>query len=101
MNSNVIAVSMVTLISNVALALPTKQVCKSTTKEIAVCIEEPNMYGRVMLTVRGVKSFLNESTQVGTYKDEHYAFDGDSIERIESGEVLGLLCHQATPGFCR
>ena len=101
MKSKVCAFSIAMLIPNVVSASPTKQFCKSATKEIVVCMEEPNVYGRVALTIRGIKRFLNESAQVGIYKDEHFSFDGTSVEMIDSGEVVGVMCEQATPGFCR
>jgi hypothetical protein len=101
MQSKVFAFSIAMFIPTVVSASPTKQFCKSTTKEIVVCIEEPNVYGRVALNIRGINRFLSESSQVGIYKDDHYSFDGTSVEMIESGEVVGVMCEQATPGFCR
>ena len=101
MQSKVFAFSIAMFIPNVVSASPTKQFCKSATKEILVCLEDPNVYERVVLTIRGIKRFLSESSQVGIYKDEHFSFDGTSVEMIESGEVVGVMCEQATPGFCR
>ena len=101
MHSKVFAFSIAMFIPTVVSASPTKQFCKSATKEIVVCLEEPNMYGRVALTIRGIKRFLSESGQVGIYKDELFSFDGTTVNKIESGEVVGVMCEQATPGFCR
>lgn len=90
------------LLSSTSFAGITRTVCKSSVRDLKICVEEPNARLFIPLKDAGVRYQLEELDPYVTYADKNFSLDFEKMEvtDLANQEVYRLECGQARPGIC-